>query len=143
MDAKTLEKLIELADAHQTADEYQAGHYALINGKACAVGCTINDAIQLNVLPQDTPLNDRDGIAEATGLPEVAWMLCDHIFEALPLPERSRWTPRFLRSIKPNADYSNLEKRIQARVIEFGYPCLDSHVFWYADMLCDELARVE
>jgi hypothetical protein len=113
MNATLHKQLIELADAHQAADEYVAGRYKWDTG-ACAIGCTIRDAKKLKLLPASTASDDHASLAR-TGVPELAWRLCDHIFEGLPEDERAAWTPRFLRAIRPDADYANLDARIMVR----------------------------
>jgi hypothetical protein len=113
LDAPTLKNLINLADAHQVADEYIAGQYQWNDG-ACSIGCTIRDAKNLGILPKSTTPDSHKSLAK-TGVPELVWRLCDSIFEGLAQEHQSAWTPRFLRSIKPNADYSLLPSRIMAR----------------------------
>ena len=81
-----IEKLIPLADAHQAADEYIAGTYWNSHAAGgCAVGCTIHDAVAIGALPPGTNHNLHRAIAEATGLPEVCWLLMDSVFEGLAL----------------------------------------------------------
>jgi hypothetical protein len=113
MNQATLEKLIDLADAHQEADEYVAGTYQW-NGGACSIGCTIRDAKKLKILPKSTKASSHESLVK-TGVPELAWRLCDHIFEGLPEDKRAAWTPKFLRSIRADADYTFLPARVMAR----------------------------
>lgn len=115
MTQDTLTQLIALADAHQAADEYRAGHYEWKDGGACAIGCTIRDAKAIGLVPRNVRLGDHAALARANGVPELAWRLCDRIFEGLPDDERTAWTPRFLRAIRADADYSHLPARIMAR----------------------------
>lgn len=113
-----LEKLIPLAEAHQAADEYVAGRYEW-NGGACAVGCTIRDAIKLDYLPAATTKpDDHAKIADATGLPEMLWRLADNIFEGLPRDERPAWTPRFLKAAAACQSAESVPARIMARLAD-------------------------
>ena len=99
-----LDQLIPLADAHQAADEYAAGHYDW-RGNACAIGCTIRDAIQIGVLPENTDSADHAALAEHTPVPEWAWYLLDRIFEGLPGDRRIAWPPAFLRAAQSCEDW--------------------------------------
>lgn len=139
MNAEQLEKMRELADAHAAADEYIAGSYQWEDGTGCAIGCTIRDAITLGILPVDTPPNDHHKLAAATGVPLKVWRWCDHIFEGLPPDEWPDWTPRFLRAIRPDADYSDLDGRLSELWIGVR-SAFDARIM--ADILCEELARI-
>ena len=120
MTSDTLTTLIELADAHQAADEYEAGHYEMREGRACSVGCSIHSAVQIGALPKNTNHDDHAALARALGITEMAVRLQDQIFEGLPKPEQSAWTPRMFRSIRSGADYSTLDTRIAIRIIDKG-----------------------
>ena len=112
-----LVQLIELADAHKSQDDYISGTYW--NGsKGCAIGCTVQDAVKLDILPPETVSYDHAALAKALGVPELACHLADHIFERLPAELRSSWTPRFLRSIRPDADYSQWSAKIMVHLCD-------------------------
>ena len=115
-----LKRLIPLADRHQKADEYRAGHYWQGNGSGtgCAVGCTIHDAIKLGVLPQATSHESHASIAKATGLPEMVWRLADNIFEGLPEDDRPAWTPRLLRAAAKCKNLERVPALIMTRLAE-------------------------
>lgn len=87
------DKLVELADAHQRADEYRSGRYEWRDGGACAIGCTMRDAKALGLIPKTARLGDHVECAKINGVPELAWRLVDHIFEGLPTEDRPGWTP--------------------------------------------------
>ena len=114
MNADTRAKLIELADAHQQADEYRSGHYDW-NGGACAVGCTIRDAQALGLVPATVLPHDHAALAACTNIPEMVWRLVDHTFEGLPKDYQAGWPPRFFRAVRAGSDYTNLPARIMAR----------------------------
>ena len=116
MNAETKNDLVKLAEAHQAADEYIEGQYGW-DGGACAIGCTILDARNVGLLPKQTAPNDHHAL-EVLGVPELAWRLCDAVFEGLPDADRPAWTPKFLRAIRPDADYTNLPSRIMVRLAE-------------------------
>lgn len=112
-----IDRLIPLADAHQAADEYRAGRYEFsdrLDGLgACAIGCTIRDAIALGVLPEGTNPGDHKALAAAIGIPEWALRLLDSLFELLPSEYRPAFTPAFLRRARNVADWN----RVQARFL--------------------------
>ena len=81
--AEQLAQLVTLADAHREADEYVAQQYEWDNG-ACAVGCTIRDAVMIGVLPNLTRPDNHKSLALALGVPEELAHLEDAIFEGLP-----------------------------------------------------------
>jgi hypothetical protein len=104
-----------MADAHQRADEYKSGSYKWREGGACAIGCTMRGAMQIGLLPKSAEIGDHAHLAEASGVPELAWRLYDHVFDGLPEVDRPAWTPRFLRAIRADADYSSLPARVMVR----------------------------
>jgi hypothetical protein len=116
--AELHEKLIECADAHQAADEYIAGDYDAGPSKGCAVGCSIKDCQRLGLMDRSIRPSDHAAIAEATGVPELAWWLADHVFEGLPSVKRSAWPPRFWRAVRAGADYSRFVPRVMARLAD-------------------------
>ena len=110
-----LEELIPLADAHRAADEYVSGTYEWVGG-ACAVGCTVHDAIRLGKLPADTGAGDHRAVARATGLPEMVWRLANRVFEGLPAADQPAWTPRFLRAAAASPSPATVPARVMARL---------------------------
>ena len=115
-----LQQLIPLAEAHQQADDYVAGSYGdPKEPKACAIGCTINDARRLGRLGvlNGVTNSDHAAIAAATGVPEAAWRLLDRCFESMPEAERSALPPRFLRSAAAGANLASVPARISARLM--------------------------
>jgi hypothetical protein len=129
-----LDQLIPLADRHHQQDEYIAGTYWRGNGdgKGCAVGCTIHDAIKLGALPEDTDHGSHEDIAAATGIPEMCWRMADDIFEGLPAHKRRAWTPRFLRAAAQCKSPDRVPARIMTRLAER----------LAADAICDDVKAV-
>ncbi len=113
------EKLIELADGHQRADEYQSGHYIWIDGPygtgACGIGCTIRDAREIGIVGQETPLSSHFAFGEMYGPGgEYIGQMLDRIFEGLPQSERPAFTPRLLRAMVPGRNYSHVKAQISS-----------------------------
>lgn len=112
-----IEQLIPLADAHQQADEYVSGTYGdSSTAKACAIGCTINDARKIGLL-NGVENCDHVAIAQATGVPEIAWRMLDHCFEGLAETDRPALTPLFLRAAAIGRSHDTLAARIVVRLM--------------------------
>src|SRR5665213_3604445 len=94
------QKLLDLADAHQAADEYKRGHYGWVGG-ACSIGCTIRDAKKLNLIPYGVLESSHSEWGRVSGVGEHIAQLQDCIFEGLTGPAQRSWTPKFLRAIVP------------------------------------------
>jgi hypothetical protein len=135
MTTETLTRLIELADGHQAADEYKPGSYQWDNG-SCSIGCTTRDAQSLGFLPRNIYPGDHASL-EKLGIPELVWRMCDHVFEGLPTESQPAWTPKVLRSIRADADYSNLVARIMARLArKLGEDAIDPSLKPICEKIC-------
>jgi hypothetical protein len=84
--------------AHRKADQLLQGFGYWVDGKGCAVGCTIHG---------------RDHAAYETelGIPRMVARLEDGIFEGLPKAEAQLWPERFLDGIVPGQDLAQVGDR--------------------------------
>lgn len=144
--------LIELADSHAERDEYISGSYGWhtytrrdVRTGACAIGCTIHDAIAIGVLPTYADPCGHDDLSELFGLTIIFWKSVDSIFERLSKEERchrrghneaQQFTPRVLRAIRLDGDYSNIDDEI----FHNSYEIRCSNAAEAADLLINLLA---
>ena len=84
--------LAELA-MHRKADELVQGYGYWLDGKGCAVGCTIKSG-------------DHIEYETRFGIPVTLARLEDCIFEGLPVELARQWPERFMSSIEPGKDLS-------------------------------------
>lgn len=97
--------LLPLAVDHATHDHYCKGKYETAASttsefRGCSIGCTINDARNLGLLPESTLPSDHKAVANLLfgGVTNLA-RLQDRIFEGLEGDDSVYWTPRLLRTV--------------------------------------------
>src|ERR1700753_4283621 len=115
---KLKKQLIALADAHQAADEYQAGHCDW-RGGACSIGCTLRDAEKIGLI-KNVHLGNHEVWGKCSGIGEPMAHLQDRIFEWLSETggDAAGFTPKVLRAIRCGADYSMAWPRIAIFLLE-------------------------
>ena len=110
MTQDTMARLIKMADAHAAADLYRKGRY-----ETCSVGCTIQSAVEIGMMPP-TANDNHAALAVALGTTDTVVRLQDSIYEGLPDEDARTWTPRLLRSIASSGGAAQLDARIAARL---------------------------
>src|SRR5258706_14596134 len=86
--------------AHHDADQIVKGTY-WEGGKGCAVGCTVHSSNHAEYEPR-------------FGIPQVLARLEDRIFEGLSNELAKEWPMRFMSSVRPGADLSDIWPKFAA-----------------------------
>lgn len=112
-DAAIKEKYLNRVRLHAATDEIVKGQY-WVNGKGCAVGCTIHSG-------------NHSAYEDELGIPEIIAKLEDRIFEELPNESAMRWPLRFLEAIPVGADLSKVWPQFAIFLLTNKTQCASSH----------------
>ncbi len=100
--------------AHREADRLIRGDYFTGDGRGCAVGCTVADALaaEQGITLMEWAANGRpdDWHAEwarVTGLPEWLAHVDDYLFESLPVELSQGWPVRLLEAVPVGVDLTH------------------------------------
>lgn len=96
---------MERVRAHAAADQIVQGYGYWMDGKGCAVGCTLHS-------------DDHFAGEDELGVPAVVFFLEDAIFEALPKELARSWPLRFLEAIPLGADLSGVTDQFLAWMMD-------------------------
>jgi hypothetical protein len=104
-------RLVTDMRAHREQDRLIRGDYFTEDGRGCAVGCTVADALAAEEgMPlTEWALNGRphewhSEWARVTGLPEWLAHLDDYLFESLPVEVSKDWPVRLLEAVPVGVD---------------------------------------